>query len=92
MTQAALGVTEDAEQARTLATVTLPYDPNTGEVLRGPLQGFHIEWAAYLALDGLLRTYTHVRATTVTLHPWWRWWQATPARVLRPGNGPEDTL
>ncbi|GGR68005.1 hypothetical protein GCM10008959_32610 [Deinococcus seoulensis] len=80
---------EDAEQRAQLAAVTLPYDPRSGRVLTGQHRG-HPVWDAIQAeVLTLLRSFPHVTVTHVTVRPWQRWWQRTPAKRLTPS--PEVT-
>lgn len=75
---------EDAEQRALLAAVTLPYDPRTGRVLTGAHQGQPVWDAVQTEVLTLLRSFAHVTVTPVTVRPWQRWWQPTPAYRLLP--------
>lgn len=80
---------EDAEQLALLAAVTLPYDPQTGRVLTGTHKGQPVWDAIQAEVLILLGSFAHVAVTHVTVRPWQRWWQRTPAYRLLPS--PEVT-
>ncbi|MGM9323058.1 hypothetical protein [Deinococcus aquaticus] len=75
---------EDAEQRALLAAVTLPYDPRTGRVLTGAHKGQPVWDAIHAEVPTLLGSFAHVTVTHVTVRPWQRWWQRTPAKRLTP--------
>lgn len=80
---------EDAEQRALLAAVTLPYNPRTGRVLTGIHKGQPVWDAIQAEVLTLLGSFAHVAVTHVTVRPWQRWRQPTPACRLIPS--PEVT-
>lgn len=85
-------VFETAEQPALLAAITLPYDARTGQVLTGTHKG-QLVWDAIQAeIPPLLKLFAHVTVAHVTVRPWQRWWQRTPAKRLIPAcplSGPK---
>lgn len=77
---------EDAEQCALLAAITLPYDPCTGQVLTGAHKGQPVWDAIQAEVPRLLKSFAHVTITHVTVRPWQRWWQPTPAKRLTPSH------
>ncbi|CAM3664448.1 hypothetical protein [Deinococcus frigens] len=81
-------VSEDEEELLAIFTVTLPYDPDTSLVLRGPYKGQDVAEAEISVSCELLEHFkgrgVMVVRQTVTLRPWWSWFTFTPARRLTP--------
>ncbi|WP_291428494.1 hypothetical protein [Deinococcus sp.] len=75
---------DKAEQLSVLQTRTFPYDPRTQRVLAGPHKGQPVWDAIQAEVPRLLRSFAHVTVTHVTVRPWQRWWQRTPAKRLIP--------
>lgn len=79
---------EDEEELLAISAVTLPYDPDTFVVLRGPHKGQDVTEAEIQVTRGLLARFGNlgvmVETRTVMLCPWWTWWTFTPARRLTP--------
>ncbi|WP_343757485.1 hypothetical protein [Deinococcus depolymerans] len=65
-------------------TVTLPYDRHTQQVLTGTHRGRPIWDAIQTEVLILLESFAHVTITHVTVRPWQRGWQRTPAKRLIP--------
>lgn len=76
----------DCDAAASSPSVFLPYDPESGAVLRGPHRGQTLREAEWDAATILLARFETVTVQTVTLCPWWRWWLFTPARRLTPSK------
>lgn len=74
----------DLEEALAVDTRTLAYHPRTRRIRAGPERGVHVDDAETLLARCLRRTYGACRVEHVTLRPWWRLWQPTPALRLTP--------
>lgn len=76
-----LDIYEDAEQAQLLSRriELLYHDPRTERVLRGRFAGWHVEVACDdLLTHSIIQGNEYNRSDVFWLHPWWRFFRATP--------------
>lgn len=66
------------------ARILLPYHPRTLKVLAGPWYGLRLRDAKQMAQREAMAAdvFAHISCTQVTLRPWWRLWQRTPALAI----------
>lgn len=74
----------EEEPAIIHARILLPYHPRTFKVLAGPWYGLKLRDAKQMAMREAMAAdlFQHVSCDQVTLRPWWRLWQRTPALVV----------
>ncbi|OLV20197.1 hypothetical protein [Deinococcus marmoris] len=84
-----LSACDDAEQARSIALITLYTDLDLERVLRGPRKGQDFGDALDAELRGMAECYGQVSVRCSVVHPWWNLFRPVQRLMLIP---PDVTL